>query len=514
MSDIIHHGPTAAPSTATRPVAPGRIMAGFGALALLIAGLMLALAAPKLLNDPDTLWHIALGRDILATGVFPVADSYSHTFAGEPWIAKQWLSGVLLALAHMAAGWTGVVALTIGALLVTMAIVHRALARHLNPVAALLLGVWFFAMASSTFLARPHALALPVAVWFIIHVWDAAARRTAPRWAALGAMALWANMHGGFTLGFVAAAAAFAHFIMNDPLWPRWRKWTPALIWRHRTVRRWIVFLALLPVVACIHPYGWQSIASTFVIADNPALAHIREWRSYAFGEDRVLTLHLVAAFVLLLTTGLRTSLAKAVFIAFLIYLSLAHIRFVTLLHLLPAALLAGEIARAFPALSLDRWREKQVRDGLETLAGRHPRALMAAAVAGVVLAMVPSVANDRLSPAARTYPSAALEAVRDAWIAGNVLNGYGFGGALIFEGIPTFIDGRADRLFDNGAFIAAHFQEAGDADALAATLVDHGIGWTLLPQGDPAIALLDAREDWVRLHTDEHAVVHVPAGS
>jgi len=512
MSDITHHASSSVAAVA-QAAAPARIMAGFAALALTIAGLMLAMAAPKLLNDPDTLWHIALGRDIVTTGVFPVIDSYSHTFAGEPWIAKQWLSGVLLALAHMGGGWTGVVALTIGALLATMAIVHGALARHLNPVVALLLGVWFFAMASSTFLARPHALALPIAVWFIIHVWQSAARGTAPRWAALGAMALWANMHGGFTLGFVAAAAAFGHFLMNDPLWVRWRKWTPALIWRRRPVRNWIVFLALLPVAACIHPYGWQSIASTFVIADNPALAHIGEWRPYAFAEDRVLTLHLVAALVLLMATRLRTSLAKAVFIAFLVYLSLAHTRFVTLLYLLPVALVAGEMARAFPALSLESWRARPTRDGLETLAGRYPRALMAGAMATIVLALMAPVSSGSLVPAAQTHPVAALAAVREAGIDGPVLNGYGFGGALIFEGIPTFIDGRADRLFDNGAFIATHFETAGDARALDAILQDHGIGWTLLPPGDPAVALLDARADWVRLHADEHAVVHIPAG-
>lgn len=514
MSDITHHGSSNLAATVRQPIAPARIMAGFAALALTIAGLMLAMAAPNLLNDPDTLWHIALGRDIVTTGVFPVTDSYSHTFAGEAWIAKQWLSGVLLALAHMGGGWTGVVALTIGALLATMAIVHGTLARHLNPVVALLLGVWFFAMASSTFLARPHALALPIAIWFIIHVWQAAARGAAPRWMALAAMALWANMHGGFTLGFVAAAAAFGHFLMNDPLWARWRQWTPALIWRRRAVRNWIVFLALLPVVACIHPYGWQSIASTFVIADNPALAHIGEWRPYAFGEDTVLMLHLVAAFVLLMATRLRTSLAKAAFIAFLVYLSLAHIRFVTLLYLLPVALLAGEIARAFPALSLESWRARDTRDGLEMLAGRYPRLLMAGAMATIMLALAPSVSGGSLVPAAQTHPIAALEAVRKADIDGPVLNGYGFGGALIFEGIPTFIDGRADRLFDNGAFIAAHFEAAGDADALGATLREHGIGWTLLPPGDPTVALLDARQDWVRLHADEHAVVHIPAGS
>ena len=52
-----------------------------------------------LLADPDTHWHITVGNWILTHGSVPVADSYSYTFTGQPWIAKEWLSQVLLALA-------------------------------------------------------------------------------------------------------------------------------------------------------------------------------------------------------------------------------------------------------------------------------------------------------------------------------------------------------------------------------------------------------------------------------
>jgi hypothetical protein len=52
-----------------------------------------------LLRDPDTMWHIAVGNQILESGTFPCTDELSHTFAGQRWIAKAWLSQVILALA-------------------------------------------------------------------------------------------------------------------------------------------------------------------------------------------------------------------------------------------------------------------------------------------------------------------------------------------------------------------------------------------------------------------------------
>ena len=58
-----------------------------------------------LLSDPDTHWHITVGNWILTHGSVPTTDSYSYTFTGQPWIAKEWLSQVLLALAYDIGGW-------------------------------------------------------------------------------------------------------------------------------------------------------------------------------------------------------------------------------------------------------------------------------------------------------------------------------------------------------------------------------------------------------------------------
>jgi hypothetical protein len=53
--------------------------------------LLLNTTGLPLLADPDSRWHVAIGKWILDNGAVPHVDSHSHTFTGQPWIAKEWL---------------------------------------------------------------------------------------------------------------------------------------------------------------------------------------------------------------------------------------------------------------------------------------------------------------------------------------------------------------------------------------------------------------------------------------
>src|SRR5690349_20653547 len=86
-----------------------------------------------LLSDPDTHWHITVGNWILTHGAVPAVDTYSFTFTGQPWIAKEWLSQILLALAFNIGGWGGVTVLASAAIGFTFALLPRLLMRDIRP---------------------------------------------------------------------------------------------------------------------------------------------------------------------------------------------------------------------------------------------------------------------------------------------------------------------------------------------------------------------------------------------
>ena len=116
-----------------------------GAYALLLA------LGPRLLSDPDTYSHIALGRWILDHHIVPTTDPFSANFRGANWVAFEWLSQIAFAGAHAVGGWLGVVALTAAAVAAALGLLTRFLAlsqvRHAD-----LLG-----MLAPIFLARPLA---------------------------------------------------------------------------------------------------------------------------------------------------------------------------------------------------------------------------------------------------------------------------------------------------------------------------------------------------------------------
>ena len=116
--------------------------------------------------------------------------------------------------------------------------------------------------------------------------------------------------------------------------------------------------------------------------------------------------------------------------------------------------------------------------------------------------------------PPDSVWPAAALNFVKQAGIKGNVFNSYQFGGYLIFSGIPTFIDGRAQLYGD--AFLQRDYNAATliDIDDTFQMLNDYRIDWAML--SDQPLAKVMARSligagstrivtrwCWVRRHGD-----------
>src|SRR2546430_14683533 len=89
---------------------------GFGLSLPLIFGLAvyvpLLFAARAVLGDPDTYWHIAIGRWIIAHREVPHQDVFSFSMPGAPFTPPEWLAALALAWLYDRVGWGGLVAAT------------------------------------------------------------------------------------------------------------------------------------------------------------------------------------------------------------------------------------------------------------------------------------------------------------------------------------------------------------------------------------------------------------------
>src|ERR1700735_2440993 len=139
-------------------------LAGLGLAAIALFLFTPAAFSPQVLGDGDTWSHVATGEWIIAHGAAPRADPFSHSMPGAPWTAHEWLSEVLLALALRVGGWSGVVLLTSAAAAAAELIVGLTAARQLRGAPLVLTVAIGLSLVTANLLARPHVLALPLAV--------------------------------------------------------------------------------------------------------------------------------------------------------------------------------------------------------------------------------------------------------------------------------------------------------------------------------------------------------------
>ena len=210
----------------------------------------------KLFRDSDAGWHIRTGERILSTRTLPRTDPYSFTRAGQPWVAWEWGSDVLVGAVHRAAGLRGV-ALFYGAVIAAGVWLWFRLhwAVEGNFLLACAMAPLLLSTCNIHWLARPHVIGWLFLVGAVL--WAEKGGNAA---TAVVFMALWANLHASFFLGIVVAMLyAFG-----------------------RRVSWWAVVAGAAATLA--NPYGWGLHRHMFrYLTDAELLSRIGEFQSFDF---------------------------------------------------------------------------------------------------------------------------------------------------------------------------------------------------------------------------------------
>jgi hypothetical protein len=464
---------------------------------LLFAFYLLVLLASQggayFLQDADIYWHIAVGRDIWQSGVFPQYDEFSYTFRGQPWIANQWLAELFLSGAYALAGWRSVLLLTASTIAFSYALLFLVLSRKMRLTAAAGMATAAYSFSLGHFGARPQIFADPLIILWVAGLVHAAGNRISPSWLLLPVIGVWANLHGSFSFGLAIGAAFAAEATYYSQSGERFR-----------TARRWAIFLAAALGVACVTPYGYRPILVTLqVFGGNEALSHIGEWQPVtlqSFGVNEVFVFGLL---FMAMYHGLRVPAWRLLTIIAVIYMMFAHVRFASLFAILTPILLATPIARQFPFLSLSAQlrTEPQFFERMARVSRAAFYPVCAIIVAGIACF---GAYGAPASPKANITPAGAVDYMMKEHLTGNVYNFYDFGGYLIFRGIKTFIDGRSDQLFVHG--FTSHLYEVLDRHPRKFL--------ELLSKYDASIALvvpdsiesqeLASSREWEKVYSDE----------
>jgi hypothetical protein len=399
---------------------------------LALAGLFLLGLFSTELMDSDAWWHLAAGRHIAHTHHLPEPDPFAHTtprvrdtYAGEAAtrhfnLTHEWLAQLVM-YGIESAGGLGAVVLWKALLLVLLCgAVGWTAARRTGSV------LWGVAAAlGAATLALEFAHDRPTILSYVFTaVFIAVCQRGRPLWLLPALALVWANCHGGFFLGWLIVGAYAAE----------------ALLRRAPNAKHWLITALATIVLSCANPNGFGAIAAVLRYRQSPMQSTLLEWLpAYWWGPPYAFNLLLYAAALVMILSWRRVRPADWLLAAVFATASLMAFRNEMLIGVLAPIL----IADYFP------WKR------------RLPIAIRYAAAGLLAGALIWGVVTGRffqLRAAEWRFPAGAVRFLRDHNIRGSIFNTYEYGGYMIWQELPVFIDGRAlsEQVFQDYAVILA----------------------------------------------------------
>jgi len=441
------------------------------------------------IQDPDIWWHLHNADYLFQHHALPRADMYSFTVPGHAWINHEWLSEVPYYLAWRAWGILGIetVMLTVLAF-IFLGILYLSYQESRNYKAAVAATCYAVFLASVSFGPRTILFGYAYMVVLLIVMQRFRQKRQAPLWVLPLMFCVWANTHGSWLIGLVV----FGVLIASGFLKGTWGSisnvaWTPPQI--KKLALTWTASVAAL----FVNPFGWRLVFYPFDLAFRQKLniEHVEEWVSVNFHDTRgkvVLTLLLV----LLISAVLRASrwtLAEMGLVLFALYSGLTYIRFLFLVGIVIAPILA-KILDFLPP-----YREEMDTPILNAC-------VMLLMIAG--MAHYWSTSAKLQASLTEQYPVQALSYLEAHPPQGRVLNFYLWGGYLNWKdpNLKIFIDSRVDIFEYEG--VLKDYLDILALNQPEALMDKYKIRYVLFPRGEPLTYVLQRDPKWKLLYSDQ----------
>lgn len=468
---------------------------------ILLFALLFALAA-RVPVDTDTWWHLHSGAWTLTHGMI-YADPFSFTFAGQAWINHSWGAQIILVAVWQVGGVFGLAVYMAGLATAGMAFVYRMCDGNAYVRGfALIIGA---AAAAVFWSPRPQMLSffLSAVVLYLLFLYK---RKQVDRlWLIPILMAVWGNLHAGFSIGFIFMGGVIAGEILNHMLKRGGEHVVPP-----RGILKLIVIALLSAAALVINPYGAQILLVPFQTVSIGALRqYIQEWNPPNFaGRETWAFLGLLIALALAFIADRRrldgTEIVLAVGTAFM---ALTAGRNIAVFAVVATPILTYHVV----ALLARRGWTLRPMTRVSPMLARLNALLLIVVLLGAA-AKVLLVMDDTLVTAAfeAVLPVQAVAYVRDNPPDGNMFNSYNWGGYLMWAlpDQPVFVDGRTDLYGD--AFLQRWLRTATGGEGWRDMLTEYDIGYAVIETGSGLAARLADEPGWRLAYGDDLASIYV----
>jgi hypothetical protein len=451
--------------------------------------------ARKFFVDPDLWWHVKIGQDLLQSHHFPVADPYSWTVHGSPWIAYEWLGEVALALVDRVGGPQALDLFLFGFSSVIMLLIYGLSSmRAQNSKAGFVSAGILCSIAFGSFTLRPQMFGSLFLVLMLIVLLKFRTGVSWPLWLLPFLFVFWVNMHGSFIIGIGVLAVHLCSGLFSFRLGSVvGQAWTRKQRLQLESVL--LMCIAVLPIT----PYGTKLAVYPFDMAFSQPInvANVIEWKPMPFDliGGKIFLALVVVAFALQVLFRFTWRLEEMLLAVGGTVMACLHIRFILIFVPFFAPVLATMLAKWLPT-----YKKEIDKYWLNAI-------LMAAGLAAMIHYRP---TRDSIADAvSKQYPTGALKYLREHPAPGRLLNTYGYGGYLVQAGIPTFIDGRGD-IFERGGVFGDYIHLTQFKPGAFGILRNYDISVCLLDRDEPLSTALLESPKWQRVYLDATSAVYL----
>jgi hypothetical protein len=485
-----------------------RLAERLSARTLLLGGVMIVILALFIggIQDPDFWWHLRIGRWMVDNGSLPSRDLFTFTVPNHVWTDHEYLTEVLMWMLYSA---TGALGLSIAFGVVTWSgfwIIYRQVRRR--PFVIVGLGLALAAIAGAP-IWGPRAQMITFALTCLELYWldGYLSGRSRALYLFPLVMVLWANLHGGWVIGFAWLGVALASELVA---WV-WDKSNPA----HRAHVRFLAIVTAASLVAVLAtPHGLSLYLYPFQTQGSVAQQKlIVEWFSPDFHQ---VYLRPFEAMIFIVIAGFalrRPRLYDFLLTMAALGLALQSVRHIVLF-----------IAAATPVMIAtysEYWKELSTTRGWKPALPTRPvfaviTALVLLLITGATLLhiSVETSSSKQQSLDASSYPIGAAD-----WLAAHpdvgtrMYNQYGWGGYLAYRFYPTpnrkvFIFGEAELMGDP---LLNQYEDVQTLRTDWKSILDqYQVDYIVYNRGEALANVLATQPDWTLVYQDSVAVIYV----
>ncbi len=487
----------------------------FDTLTWLLFGLLLTFCWRIPTTDPDFGWHLRSGLDLLKNFFVPKFDPYSYTLPDWPWVNHEWLADGLAALIYKAGGIWGL-SLVFAILLIGIFLLAASATKKVKNRYKILAGLVAILAASPILGVRMQMITLLGMVWLLWILYRYRIGEIKHLWWLPVIFLFWANLHGGFLMGFVVLGIFWLvegiKFIVKQYRlkWYKWLKIDEASLGGPK-LKHLLLISGLSFLATFINPYGWGLYYDFYKLFTNPfAIKNISEWQpvSLASTLSANFTLYMILFAVLLLLTYRKVEPTRWAITGSFLWLSFLYWRNLPFFMVMSVGFLAETIQEhthlIFDYIARQRWI-----------------LVSWVIIVGIIVSQQIISISDRIQ-----YPTIGLQAAgypveAVKWIQQNrgelgdkMFNEYDWGGYLIWK-LPeykVFLDGRMPywQIGDRFPFVDHQYAMSAQAGSIEMLENKYGVDWFLIRQGRPlAVALYGQTEKWKEVYRDGAAVIY-----